>query len=330
MIDEIGLLGLIAGIAVATSFFLASYFLFVKDKDHFENRLIGFLFIAIGLRIAKSIVFFIFHSMAPFGLAIGFIGLASIGPLLYLYVKHTNNNEKRLNVTDSLHGIIPIVGFGAILFTNLTTTTYFYKSTTALLFIYLIIVMVIHLQNKYNDESIKKWNLRIIISVSIVFIAFVYQHLTEGVIDYAIGAALASLPIYYLFMYALKSPVVFNKPKHKQVSEDIIAKVEIAFSQDHIYLKPSISLLEFSETLKIPSYLVTKAVKQLYGKSFPESINYFRIEAVKEKLQGYEDFNTKIEALAYEVGFNSPSVFYAVFKKATGLSPKKFNEKHAS
>ena len=60
--------------------------------------------------------------------------------------------------------------------------------------------------------------------------------------------------------------------------------------------------------------------------SFREFVNTYRIAEVKEKLcEKSADFS-KVEALAYDVGFNSPSAFYAAFKKETSLSPQEYRK----
>lgn len=326
--SNLSILGVVAGISVAASLFLATYFLFAKTKDKYIYRILGLLFIAVGLRTAKSILFFIFHSIDSLGLAIGYFALACIGPLLYIYMRSSTENKSSYKEVNLLHGILPLIGTVVCLFTRLEVITILYKVTTALLLFYLLKSFSFHVKSKYKNQIVKRWNKVVLISMLIIWLSFVYQHLTESILDYAIGAGLASLPIYYLFINTLRSPVVFYKTSNKQLPEEIVNRIKKSFEEDKIYLKSGISLVEFSKIHEIPVYLITKAVKHLYGKSFPESINHFRVEEVKEKLQDENYYNEKIERIAFEVGFNSPSVFYTVFKKITSLSPKKFKEIH--
>ncbi|OUR94323.1 hypothetical protein A9Q87_01360 [Flavobacteriales bacterium 34_180_T64] len=324
---NIALLGIISGIAVATSFFLASYFLFLKKKDRFKNNLLGLLFVAIGFRIAKSIAYFIFIDIISIGLAIGFLGLSTIGPLFYIYMRSTGTKETQFRKTDVLHFAIPFLGFFACLFTHLGPITTLYKSVTALLFVYLLVTVRIHLQNNYENTNLKLWNTNLFVVIGLIWMSFVSQHLTSEIINYAFGTGIASLAIYYIFIFALKSPVVFNTAK-KTIPRAIIEKVKHAFESDKIYLTQAYTLTKFAENHNIPTYLVTESVKQLYGKRFPEAINHFRIKDIKSTLILNSENNSKIEALAYEVGFNTPSTFYAAFKKETNMSPKEFQKKH--
>lgn len=321
---NIALLGIFSGIAEAACFFIAYYFFFIKKKDSFKNNLLGFLFVAIGFRIGKSIAYFIFIDIISIGLAIGYIGLASIGPLIYLYMRSVREEETKLFKLDILHFIIPFLGVFVCFFTHLGHITNLYRGVTAMLFIYLIIAFKNHIQSDYKGEDVKQWNTILLIVVSIIWMCFVSQHLTPSIMKYAIGTGIASLAIYSIFIYALKSTVVFNKPKGIKIPNDTIKKVKNAFEKDQIYLKQAITLNEFAKDQEIPSYLVTEAVKKLYGKRFPEVVNYFRIEDIKQTL--IKENNSKIEALAYEFGFNTPSTFYAAFKRETNMSPKEFQK----
>ena len=325
MNTSIILLGIFSGIAVATSFYLASYFLFVRKKDPYKNNLLGFLFIAIGLRIAKSIAYFIFIDVISVGLALGFLGLSSIGPLAYLYIRSFGKGRAASKM-DALHFIIPFVGTVACLLTHLGYIVQFYRSVTALLFVYLIIAFVKHSKTDYEVDGVKQWNLQVLLGVGVIGLSFVTQHLTEDVLKYALGTGIASLVIYYLFVYALKSQMVFSRSSSKKLPTNILEKVKNAFEHDKIYLEQTLTLSEFSKNQGVPTYLVSEAIKKLYNKRFPEAINYFRIEEIKKIL--LNNRNAKIEVLAYEVGFNTPSTFYAAFKRETNMSPREFQKKH--
>lgn len=327
MDKNIALFGIFCGIAVATSFFLAIYFLFIKKKDHYNNNLLGLLFIAIGLRIGKSIAYFIFVDVISVGLALGYLGLASIGPLIFLYINSSDNLEIKFNKKYFLHFVIPFLGLFLCFITHLGHITLLYKSVTVLLGIYLIGSVYTHIKNNYKNTNVKHWNTRLLIAINVLFMSFVSQHLTADVIiNYAISAGISSITIYYILIYALKSPIGFSKLKSKNIPLKIKNEVKFAFENKKFYLEQNITLTKFSQDYNIPTYLVTESVKQLYGKRFPEAINCFRIEEVKNVLVSNDDINTKIEVLAYEVGFNTPSSFYAAFKRETNMSPKEFQK----
>ena len=69
-----------------------------------------------------------------------------------------------------------------------------------------------------------------------------------------------------------------------------------------------------------PSYFST-IFKQSCGSSFKEYLNYIRIEESKHLLT---ETNYSIIDIAVAVGFEDQSYFTKVFKKFTGLTPKRF------
>lgn len=322
MITE-GFLGIFAGIAVATGLFLAYYFIAVKSKPKVENTLVGLLFIAIALRVGKSIAFFIFYDMVASGLALGFLGLASMGPLLLLYVRKSIADSSQLTLRDYSSFGIPVIGtiycFAVAPSYNVTLA---YQLGTVYSLLFIIASWKTYSKNSYSNESLEKWTNRLLITVSVICVAYIYQHIVDTMFSYAVGAGFAGLALYYIFGVALTSPVVFNKALRPVTDNKSINRVKKGLEIDQLYLESGITLNQFSEKVDVPTYLVSQTVKELYDKSFPEIINYLRVEEIKNKL--LENSNLKIEALAYEVGFNTPSAFYAAFKKYTGVSPKAY------
>lgn len=69
-------------------------------------------------------------------------------------------------------------------------------------------------------------------------------------------------------------------------------------------------------------------MNKIYGKSFPET-NSFRVQEVKKQLEKERNKVYKIEGIAFEAGFSTPSSFYTAFKKETGLTPTSYQKKFA-
>jgi AraC-like DNA-binding protein len=260
------------------------------------------------------------------GVAFGFVGLSSIGPLLWLYISYSKGHQFQMNRIDALHFLFPVIGFFPVWLLGGWMPTYFYTTGTTFLFFYLMAAWLQFSKITYNQSISKYWNKLVLISVSLIWSAFVFQHLSEGILQYALGAALASLLMYVLLIYALKNPVLFPKNNKVRIDEKVIVKLRHAIEEDKVYQKPAITINQLAEELSEPSYILSKAMKLEFGKSFPELMNHYRIKDVKNSLSTFNDDFLKIEGLAYEVGFNTPSAFYAAFKKETSLSPKEFQK----
>ena len=316
--NTMGLFGVLSGSAVALAFFLSSFFLLVKRKEDPRHLWLGLVLIAIGLRVGKSIIYFLANDIAPVGLALGFFGLASIGPLMWLLVK----DNTRFKTQHLWHFILPLAG--AVTCYMVTPSQWerlIYIGGTIVLFGYLVFAWI----KSYRGDNPSNWNQKVLIMATGIWIALVYQHATSTMMDYAIGAIIASVFLYWIFYQSFKSSV-FTKGLSVNLSDHTLTQVKNAFETERVFREQGLSLQRFSSQLDIPSYLVTRSVKQLYDRSFPEVLNYFRVEEVKQMLLDPTKEHLKIESLAYEVGFTSPSAFYASFKKVTGQTPTEYQK----
>lgn len=84
-----------------------------------------------------------------------------------------------------------------------------------------------------------------------------------------------------------------------------------------------LSLTKLSETVYLnPSYLC-RLYKQIMGIGLSDYVNQYRIAKAKELLG---DPYVKIHELATRIGFESPSYFGRVFKKATQMTPQEYRD----
>jgi AraC-like DNA-binding protein len=78
--------------------------------------------------------------------------------------------------------------------------------------------------------------------------------------------------------------------------------------------------------LKTNASVLSKMINQGFNLNFNDFINYYRIEAVKEKIKNGEQKTQTLLGIAYDCGFNSKATFNRAFKKATNQSPKDWIE----
>ena len=184
-------LAFFSGIAVMACAFLAAYFIFIKKGT--ENILLGGVFLAMGLRIGKSVFYYLMPDVSLLGVAFGFLGLSSIGPLTLFYSKIYSGKSFQWNWQFSIHFLIPLFGFLAIAFAlvNVRPST-FYKSSTLIFGAYLFYTGFYLIRNQYWTS----WTKWLFFSILMVFGAFVYQHQAGSMSDYVFGTAIAFL-IYY-------------------------------------------------------------------------------------------------------------------------------------
>ncbi len=94
------------------------------------------------------------------------------------------------------------------------------------------------------------------------------------------------------------------------------------------YLDPELTLHSLGEALSIKPHHLSEVLNEALGRNFYDFINMYRIEEVKEKMASPESSKLKLLALAFDAGFNSKTAFNRAFKKATGLPPSRYRQKH--
>ena len=320
-----GLLGFFAGAGAIAAFFISTYMIHIKRKESPLFLYVGLVFLGIGLRLSKSIVYFLFFDIASIGLALGFLGLASIGPFMMAYLMGYGRTKFRQFAY--IHLLVPVLGAVACyLLSPSMWDAIFYKTATLILAAYLVYCWWLLMKEQVSTGGIDKWNRIFLLGVSFVWSTFVFQHIADTMIFYAFGSLVCGMAIYWLFFQSLKQPGVMSKSVSMNIPDEKMECVRLAFEEKEFYKKQGITINEMAQELSLPPYLISKAVKELYDKSFPETVNYFRVNELKSELLKPSNAHLKIEALAYDVGFSTPSSFYYAFKKVTGQTPTAYQK----
>lgn len=120
-----------------------------------------------------------------------------------------------------------------------------------------------------------------------------------------------------------QEPILFAEDRNNDASASklqTVAQVK-AYIQDH--LSEKLALADVAAVFNFsPGYL--SQLFSRYGNGFVEYITEARVTAAKEML---EKGDKKIYEIAEELGFESSFYFSKVFKKATGLSPREYQQK---
>lgn len=116
-------------------------------------------------------------------------------------------------------------------------------------------------------------------------------------------------------------PSTFLSEENKQKISDCLVHL---INDEKLYINPNLELSDLAARCDVPKYLLTLFLNQHYGKSFPDFINYYRIEEAKRLFEDAENQRYSVEVIAQKCGFNSRSAFYSAFKKQTGITPVHF------
>lgn len=91
------------------------------------------------------------------------------------------------------------------------------------------------------------------------------------------------------------------------------------------YAQP-LSVESLAASVFITSQYLSRLYNRFLGCSVSHYLNDFRINKAKELLCNNQE--TKIDMIAYQVGFQDTSYFISVFKKVTGYTPLNFRKLH--
>ena len=93
---------------------------------------------------------------------------------------------------------------------------------------------------------------------------------------------------------------------------------------EKIYQQQGLTVGDFAKKLGVQARIVTQILDKLYGHTFKELTNMYRVEYAKERIEeGYLDLYT-LDALGKEAGFSSRTTFFNVFKKEIGICPSEY------
>ena len=107
----------------------------------------------------------------------------------------------------------------------------------------------------------------------------------------------------------------------------IARKLNTAMANDLLYRDAGLSLPKLARHIGSSPNYVSQTLNEHLAQSFFDFVNHWRIKEAEDLLIHGDD---TILAIAYEVGFNSRSAFYAAFKKHAGITPTEHRAQHGN
>ena len=95
------------------------------------------------------------------------------------------------------------------------------------------------------------------------------------------------------------------------------------------YKESNLTIKDLATKVNIPGYYISQVINDKLNQNFFDFVNRYRIEETKAMFNDTNYANYSLLAIAYEVGFNSKSVFNSSFKKYTGMTPSIYRKKLA-
>lgn len=100
-------------------------------------------------------------------------------------------------------------------------------------------------------------------------------------------------------------------------------ELDAVMSQQAVYMRSGLTLPQLAQIVGCSVNHLSQVINAGFGMSFFDYVNRYRIEYAKQLLNGLEDQGAVLK-VAFTVGFNSNSAFYAAFKKHVGMTPAQY------
>ena len=103
-------------------------------------------------------------------------------------------------------------------------------------------------------------------------------------------------------------------------------RLEQIMQSQRAYHLPDLTLPKLAEAVGCSINHLSQVINSGFGMSFFDYVNQYRIAHAKELLSRFDGQNGAILNIAFTVGFNSNSAFYAAFKKCVGQTPAQYRQ----
>jgi len=213
----------------------------------------------------------------------------------------------------------------------------------------LVLGYMAHIKNTHSsiDTSFHKWLLFLCLSlIAPIFATLLITISSNVVMSIPMGLFTIASFIFIIYIVLNMRPKFFHDFPHQieDLKEEKIKKYKGSNLQDYQkdiyqsklidymkkdkpYLNPEMTINQFSDQVKIPSYYVSQIINEKLNCNFLDFVNQYRIEEAKTKLLDKSKNHFTIMAIAHESGFNSKTAFYSAFKKNVGGTPNQYRKK---
>jgi AraC-like DNA-binding protein len=318
------------GIGVFNALFLGIVLLLFNSSP--RNRLLGVLFLAISIRTGKSLGILFFQYVPGSVVGIGLIGMCLAGPLLYLYFRTANAPQFQLARNTYWHFLLSGATAILLLFNSEALTFWLYAAAAAQLAIYIALSMIIFRDMVASlTAGHKKWLSLLLGSITLHWALYTSQLFIETPGAYLTVTLASALTMYLLLYGVLKWQKVLSPPRQSVLDADkalvLKNRLERLMENDQLFKAQDLNVSKLAQHLRVKPYVVSNVLKASFDKTFPEFINEYRVKEATRLLQSPQHDIFSIEAIAFDCGFNTPSAFYAAFKRYTTFTPGEFRQR---
>ena len=337
-------------LGVFNGLILSIYFFFFRGKKDLSGYLLGSLLLVLSIRVGKSVAYFFDYHLAKTYLQLGLTACFFIGPFLYFFIKTETRQIRKLpkpwlwqiilwSFIIALVGIVyPYERFPPLWGKYIIRLIYLQWGVYVAFSILLLIPTLKKITRKEAVKPSEKWVLVICGAVTILFMCYVCAILNVARGIYINGALWFSLVIYgvvFALLYRRKTNDLFISAASKYADKKldpaevqrIIDRLKKIMTEKELFKNPNLKLNDLAREINISGHQLSQVLNDNIQKNFTLFVNEYRISEACDILT--QQTNLSIEAVGYEVGFNSKSTFFATFKKIKGTTPSVYQQSTA-
>jgi AraC-like DNA-binding protein len=331
-------------------FIISVYLLFFKKPKSTSFHVLGLLLLSVSLKISKSLLFYFYPALPGIYIQIGILGSSLVGPSLFYFIKSALTQGSKITAIQKgtyLFWALALVIASIIvpydskpdIWENYIGSVISIQFTVYMLLSAWLLrtVFVKFFSKEYKISTTEKLLLSVFIGNLIVPAAFklpIFSFFNGPCIS---GALFFSAVLYlntFLFISSRKTSNLFSgnqdlvRYANKKIAEEqamtLTDKLQRIILEEELYKNPDLKLNDLAKKINISGHQLSQLLNDNLGKSFAVYINEFRINEACELI--VNDKGIKLEAIGYEVGFNSKSTFYTAFKKHKQTTPMHYKE----
>jgi AraC-like DNA-binding protein len=327
---------------------LGIYFLFFSRHRKISHYFLGALFIALSLRIGKSVLYYFNSSLLQIYLQIGLSACWFIGPFAWYYIRSETEQIKKVPrswiwsilslfvfiVTVGL--IFPYQQHPAIWNKYIVQMIYTQWGIFLLLSVVELKDVIKRIAQPAHFKPFEIWLVATLAINLIIFTCYLWALLGHSKGVYISGAIIFSVVLYVgglVLLHQRKRGDLLSstqvKYANKKISTDdaqlILQRLERVMTEKRVFRNSNLKLNDLANEINVSAHQLSQLLNDSLGKSFTHYVNEYRIQEACKILSTAD--NLTIEAVGEEVGFNSKSTFFSAFKKLKGTTPAMYQQR---
>lgn len=339
-----------SALGVFNGFIISAYLLVFKKSKSAASYFLGLMLLGLCLKIGKSFIHYFYPALPGIYIQIGIFGATLVGPSLFYFIKSVlgpNTKTTAIQKGTYLFWFFTIVTASIIApydshpgvwenyignIISLQLTVYMMLSGWLLRN---IVVKLFSTREKISQTE--KLVLAVFIGNLVIPASFklsFFEFFNGPCIS---GALFFSLILYlnlFLFVSRRKTTNLFssspdliryaNKKIADEQAQALTERLHKIVLEQELYKNPDLKLNDLAKKINVSGHQLSQLLNDNLSKSFAAYINEYRINEACELI--INNKGIKLEAIGYEVGFNSKSTFYTAFKKHKHTTPTLYKE----